>query len=190
MKSLVEATSPIQKINIVRNIITEDGPFPNNGLLPLLLYRQACLIEGKKDADTVKEILETNRWNNTWVDGIFNEHHFHSTAHEVLVALEGSARVQFGGPNGVALTFEKGDVVIIPAGVAHCRIDDADGFVCMGAYPEGQKYDMNYGKEGEHPRADKNIRAVPLPESDPIYGNDGPLIKNWFSEKDQHTDVL
>ena len=187
MKSLVEALQPIQKLNIIRDLITEDGSFPNNGLLPLLLYRQVWI---DNDIELLKELLESNRWTNSWVDGIYEEHHFHSTAHEVLVALKGTARVQFGGPNGIALDFEKGDVVIIPAGVAHRKVNETKGFTCLGAYPEGQDYDMNYGKPGERPRADDNIRSVPLPENDPLYGNNGPLIKNWFSEADQKTEAL
>ena len=188
MKSLVEAIQPIQKVNIIRDILTEDGSFPNNGLLPLLLYRQVCLIPD--DAETVKELLETNRWTSTWIDGIYSEHHFHSTAHEVLVALNGSARVQFGGPNGITLDFEKGDVIIIPAGVAHKKIDETSEFTCLGAYPEGQEYDIKYGKPEERTIVDENIRKVALPENDPLYGNDGPLIKNWFSETDQKSEVL
>jgi uncharacterized protein YjlB len=187
MKSLVESVQSIQKVNIIRDILTEDGPFPNNGLLPVLLYRQAW-IDG--DQEILKELLETNRWTNLWVDGIYDVHHFHSTAHEVLVALTGSARVQFGGPNGITLDFEKGDVVIIPAGVAHKKIDESNGFACLGAYPEGQEYDMHYGKPEERPDVDNNIRNVPLPENDPLYGSDGPLIKNWLSEREQKTDGL
>ena len=189
MKSLVDITRPIQKLNIISNILIEDGPFPNNALLPLLLYRHACRMDGNSD-DIIRELLETNSWGSTWIDGIYNEHHFHTTTHEVLVAMSGSARVQFGGPNGVTLDFEKGDVVIIPAGVAHCRVDAAPGFSCMGAYPQGQTYDMNYGKDGERSKADQNIRRVPLPEGDPIYGSDGPLVKNWFSEQDKNPDML
>lgn len=190
MKSLAEATHPIQKINIISNLLTEDSSFPNNGLLPLLLYRQACQVENGIDADTIRELLETNRWTDSWINGIYDYHHFHSTAHEVLVALNGSARVQFGGPNGITLDFETGDVVIIPAGVAHCKIDGTKEFSCMGAYPEGQKYDMNYGRAGERPGVEDRIKGVPLPEGDPVYGKDGPLVKNWFSEKDQNTDLL
>lgn len=189
MKSLTDITHPIQQINIIRNILTEDPPFPNNGLLPLLLYQQACHVE-EDNADVIKELLETNGWSGFWINGIYNVHHFHSTTHEVLIALSGSARVQFGGPNGVALDFEKGDVAIIPAGVAHCKIDGTTGFSCMGAYPGGRSYDMNYGKPGERPRVDENIKKVPLPENDPLYGSDGPLIKNWLSERDQNTAVL
>ena len=190
MKSLVDVVQPIQKLNITRDILPEDGPFPNNGLLPLLHYPAAFQPGAEADADIVKELLETNGWTNSWVDSILEQHHYHSTTHEVLVALKGSARVQFGGPNGITLTFEQGDVVIIPAGVAHMKLDEADGFTCLGAYPDGREYDMNYGKPGERPSADENIKKAPLPESDPLYGADGPLIKNWLSENDQHTSVL
>lgn len=190
MKSLVDAVHPIQKLNITRELLAEDGSFPNNGLLPLLHYRQAFQVSPEDDVDIIKELLETNGWNNTWVDSIYDEHHYHSTAHEVLIALRGSARVQFGGPNGVALMFEKGDVVIIPAGVAHMKVEEADEFSCLGAYPDGQVYDMKYGKEGERPEADENIKAVPVPQNDPLYGNDGPLTKNWLSEREQRPPAL
>lgn len=190
MKSLIDLLQPIQKMNIVRYILTEDGSFPNNGLLPLLVYQGAFQLSGENKTDTVKEILETNRWFDAWVDGIYDYHHYHSTAHEVLVTLQGSCRVQFGGPNGTTVNIDHGDVVIIPAGVAHKKIDDTNGFQCLGAYPEGQEYDMNYGKPEELERALENIKKLPVPENDPLYGKDGPLLKNWLSEKDQHLSVL
>ena len=190
MKSLLEAVQPIQKLNITRDIITEDGPFPNNGLLPILHYQLALQLSDDNDGDVVREILETNGWTNSWIDGIFDYHHYHSTAHEVLVALKGSAHVQLGGPNGIALTFSRGDVIIIPAGVAHIKVNDADGFLCLGAYPDGQQYDMKYGTQGERPGADENIRKVPLPQCDPLYGDDGPLLRNWASAGDQTRTVL
>lgn len=189
MKSLTEVTNPVQKINIIRNTITEDGAFPNNGLLPLLLYRQAYYPNNGNSTE-IRELLETNRWTNSWIDAIYSDHHFHSTAHEVLVALQGLARVQFGGPNGVVLDFEKGDVVVIPAGVAHCQVDSTSDFQCMGAYPEGQSYDIHYGKPEHRPLLEENIRKVPLPDADPFYGGDGPLMKNWVNERDLGGDML
>lgn len=188
MKSLVESIQPIQKLNITRHIIPSDDVFPNNGRLPLLLYHQA--FPEIESEDTVKELLETNSWTDVWVNGIYDYHHYHSTAHEVLIGLKGSARVQFGGPNGITLPFEKGDVIIIPAGVAHKRIEQADGFTCLGAYPSGQEFDMNYGKGGERPRTDENIRSLPLPENDPLYGFDGPLVKSWFPESNHTAQAL
>lgn len=182
MKSLADAVEAIQKINITRDILPEDSGFPNNRLFPLLRYSGALK---EKDADTVREILETNGWSNAWVGDIFSRHHYHSITHEVLVALNGSAQVQFGGPNGLSLSFEAGDVVIIPAGVAHKKVESTEGFACLGAYPDGRDYDLLYGEDGERPKADENIRRVPVPGNDPLYGSDGPLVKNWVSAQEQ-----
>lgn len=190
MNSLVDVLLPIQKLNLTRHLFSADGDFPNNGLLPLLHYSSVVNAGGDHEADTIKEILETNSWTNSWVNGIYDYHHYHSTSHEVLIILSGSARVQFGGPNGVTLAIQRGDAVVIPAGVAHKKLADADGFSCLGAYPNGQQYDMQYGRPGDRPQTDENIKRVPLPENDPLYGSDGPLIKDWLPEIDPGATVL
>jgi uncharacterized protein YjlB len=190
MKSLDELAAPLQQINIIRHLISDDGRFPNNGLLPLLVYKKALQFTEAVMEKNVKEIFESNGWTNAWTDGVFNYHHYHSTAHEVLAVIKGSTNLQFGGPSGVSLLLEVGDVVIIPAGVAHKNLQEDSDFTCVGAYPLGQEYDMNYGKEGERPKADENIHALPLPEADPIYGSNGPLNKNWEAERDNLRDTL
>lgn len=174
---MVEA---IQKVNIIRHLLQDDGVFPNNALLPLIAYQKALILPERNADKILIELLETNDWVNSWVDSIYDYHHYHSTAHEVLGVIEGSARVQFGGPNGPAILFEKGDVVIIPAGVAHKAIDLYDDFQCVGAYPSGQDYDIKTDKPGQREKAIENIRDLPLPTSDPIYGLDGPLLTNWI----------
>jgi uncharacterized protein YjlB len=175
----MEPVELIQNINIVRHILSDDGTFPNNGLLPLLIYQKALHLPEKNVTRTIMEFLETNGWVNAWENGVYDFHHYHSTAHEVLVVIEGSARIQFGGPSGIASLMERGDAVVIPAGVAHKAIDLYDNFSCIGAYPTGQDYDLKKGEEGEHQLAVENIKAVPLPLADPIYGIDGPLLNNW-----------
>jgi uncharacterized protein YjlB len=178
MKSLQEETAAIQHINIVRHILTDDGKFPNNGLLPLLIYQHAL---ESTDGKTVKEIFESNGWVNAWEDGVFDFDHYHSQAHEVLGVISGSARIQFGGPSGIAQSVEPGDVIIIPAGVAHRFIEGDENFTVVGAYPEGQTYDVMYGETSERPKADERIRSLHHPINDPLYGLDGPLQKNWNS---------
>jgi uncharacterized protein YjlB len=178
MKTLTEATAAIQQINIVRHLIADDGTFPNNGRLALLIYQNALQ---SSDSKTVKDIFESNRWINAWEDGIYDFDHYHSNTHEVLGVIKGTARIQFGGPQGIAQSVSPGDVIIIPAGVAHRFIEGDSDFLVVGAYPEGQEYDVMYGKKSERPAADENIRAVPIPAEDPLYGSDGPVIKNWKS---------
>ena len=87
--------------------------------------------------------------------------------------------MQFGGENGPKLGVEAGDVVLIPAGVAHRNHSCSQDFRVVGAYPPGQSWDMNYGKEAERPAADQNIRQVPVPDTDPVYGDKGPLMEFW-----------
>jgi uncharacterized protein YjlB len=184
MKSLVEFVNPIQQVNIIRHLLPEEGNFPNNGHLALLVYRNVFRLEGHDEARSIEELLESNGWSNAWRDGIYDYHHYHSITHEVLVVIQGSARIQFGGPSGISLMVNAGDVIIIPAGVAHKNLGGEENFKCVGAYPNGMDYDMNYGKPEERAKADQNIKNVPLPESDPIFGMSGPLIKEWVSRPD------
>jgi uncharacterized protein YjlB len=79
----------------------------------------------------------------------------------------------------VVLNIHARDVIIIPAGVAHKNLSTSADFGVVGAYPEGQDWDMNYGKPGERPKADLNIERVALPKLDPIYGASGPLLEKW-----------
>jgi len=50
-----------------------------------------------------------------------------------------------------------------PAGVAHKNLGQSSTFAVVGAYPDGQHWDMNTGKPGERPRADQRIARVMLP---------------------------
>ena len=77
------------------------------------------------------------------------------------------------------VTAHSGDVIIIPAGVAHKNIDQSPDFKVVGAYPKGQTWDMNYGKSDERPLADERIKKVPLPMHDPVFGKTGPLMRLW-----------
>jgi uncharacterized protein YjlB len=163
-------------------ILEDDGTFPNNQVLPAMIYKNAVKLPADDPAAVFEELFADNHWGRFWRNGIYGYHHYHSTAHEALGCYSGSAKVQLGGPEGVTLTIEAGDVVVLPAGTAHRNLGDTSDFGVVGAYPRGQTYDMNYGRAGERPRADRNIAAVPLPEADPIYGESGPLMRNWKSK--------
>jgi uncharacterized protein YjlB len=120
-----------------------------------------------------------NGWPGAWRNGIYEHHHYHSTAHEVLGIAVGSARVQFGGESGETMEVRAGDVVVIPAGVAHKREVASGDLLVVGAYPRGQSPDMCAAGTAERERALRNIRAVPLPAADPVAGEGGPLITFW-----------
>jgi len=164
---------------VISQYLEDDGTFPNNPTHPLVLYKNAIKFSEGKGAEIIEEIFQGNKWGRSWRNGIYPFHHYHSTAHEVLGVYQGDARVQFGGEKGPILAVEAGDVVVIPAGVAHKNINSSHDFRVVGAYPAGQSWDMNYGKEGDRPAADKNITAVPDPGTDPVYGSESPLLEFW-----------
>ncbi len=166
------------KPEIIKHIFKDDGQFPNSGLF-LLIYKSAIILADEDGSSIFKKIFESNEWKNSWLNGIYDYHHYHSIAHEVLGIYEGKANVQFGGPHGLSENVSKGDVIIIPAGVAHKCNSASDDFKCIGAYPEGSDYDINKGEQSDRPKADENINNVKLPDTDPVYGLSGPLILNW-----------
>ena len=157
----------------------DDGRIPNNPTLPLLVYPRA-IGEPERDLSRCREKLAENGWGGAWVNGVFPYHHYHSTSHEVLCVVGGSARIAFGGPEGEVVEVEAGDVVVIPAGTGHKNEGSSGGFSVVGAYPRGQEgYDLRTGEAGERPEVLENIRKVPLPQADSLHGNRGPLIERW-----------
>ena len=164
---------------VIHQRLKSDGSFPNNERLPLLVYCGALALPQSNPAAIVEDLFESNGWSGSWRNGIYGFHHYHATAHEVLGIYSGSAQVQMGGENGMTLTVRRGDVVIIPAGVAHKNLGAGSNFRVVGAYPPGQRPDMCYGKAGERPQADDHIAGVSLPHMDPVYGTGGPLEAHW-----------
>ena len=152
----------------------DDGRFPNSAL-PLLVYRRAL----PPDPAAMERAFAANGWSNPWRNGVFGYHHFHSTAHEVLGVAAGEARVAFGGPSGREVAVRAGDVVVIPAGVAHRNMGASNDFLVVGAYPGGADYDIRRGDPAEHAAAVRAIAAVPVPESDPVRGGGGGLRRLW-----------
>jgi uncharacterized protein YjlB len=162
-------------------VLADGGAFPNNPTLPLLVYPGAFLpfAEGADPASLIGARFAENGWPRAWRNGVYPFQHYHATAHEVLGVSRGSARVQFGGPDGRTINLQAGDAVLLPAGTAHCRIAASGDFEVVGAYPPGQDPDMGYGKAGERPAADEEIGRVELPGSDPLLGTRGGVAKLW-----------
>lgn len=163
-------------------LLSDDGTFPNNGKLPLLIYGTALDPQQPDLAAAFEALFTANRWPAAWRGGVFSMHHYHSTAHEVLGIYGGSAKVQFGGEHGPVLAVERGDVVVIPAGVAHKNRGASSDFAAVGAYPRDQRPDLNYGTTGERPEVDNHIAGLGLP-TDPVFGATGPLVERWRSPR-------
>jgi uncharacterized protein YjlB len=128
--------------------------------LPLVVYRGA-LAEGGDRAAACERLFAQHGWPDAWRNGIYGQHHYHSTAHEVLGIAAGSARVKLGGEGGQTVELRAGDVVVIPAGVAHKREAASADLLVIGAYPRGQRPDLCRAEAAAHGRALPRIAAVP-----------------------------
>lgn len=156
----------------------DDGSIPNNPYFPVLLYRQVF-----DEADGIQETFEHNGWGNSWVNGVFDYHHYHSNTHEVLGVKSGRATVQLGGATGDLVSLNAGDVLILPAGTGHRRLEASDDFEIVGAYPEGRDYDTLTGNPEERPDNINRIDRVDKPTTDPVFGTTGPLHDQWTKEE-------
>jgi uncharacterized protein YjlB len=155
-----------------------DAHVPNNPVLPLIVYR-AAIETGPGAAAACEALFAGNDWSGAWRNGIFAHHHYHSTAHEVLGITAGTVRVRLGGEGGESVELRAGDVVVIPAGVAHKNEGASPDVMVVGAYPGGKSPDMRSPAAHQRDQALRNIAAVPLPVCDPVYGRSGPLIERW-----------
>ena len=156
----------------------DDGDIPNNRL-PLILYAGAIDVAAGDPARAFEDLFHGHGWGHGWRNGIFPFHHYHSTAHEVLGIAAGEAEVRFGGEGGATVHARAGDAVLIPAGVGHKRLTGSPDLLVIGAYPLGQRADLM--REGAEDTAAirQRIAAVPMPESDPVAGREGPAVSAW-----------
>jgi uncharacterized protein YjlB len=164
--------------SIETHFFADDGIVPNNPALPLVLYRGALGSEGDLAA-RCEAMFEANGWPGAWRNGIYGHHHYHSTAHEVLGIARGSARVRLGGEDGATVELREGDVMVIPAGVAHKRESASADLLVIGSYPRGQRPDICRAEAGTHEQAAANVALVALPAADPVTGRAAPLLDCW-----------
>jgi uncharacterized protein YjlB len=155
----------------------DDGKIPNSKF-PLIIYKNAFSERNSSGAAWLEKTFSANNWTNSWRNGIYSFHHYHSTSHEVLGIYSGEALVHLGGEKGEKLNVKAGDIIIIPAGVGHKNLG-SENLGVVGAYPNGRNWDLNRGLPKERPQADKNIAALPIPLTDPLLGTNDGLVKIW-----------
>ena len=151
----------------------DDGLVPNNPL-PLLVYKGAVDVASGHPEKTIEGLFGANGWGAMWRNGVYDYLHYHATVHEALGVARGHARVQFGGDRGRAL-----DVAVLPAGTGHQLISASEDFCVVGAYPPGPPMQITRPSPENHAKALKTIPEVRLPKTDPVRGEDGPLVRLW-----------
>jgi len=115
-----------------------------------------------------------NDWLNNWRElGVYDYFHYHSTSHEVLGMARGSITLRLGGEGGTVLTMRPGDVLVLPAGTSHTRLDNSPDSHMVGGYPDGRDWDLirdEQVSEADFRAAIKLIGSLPIPARDPATG--------------------
>ncbi len=158
-------------------IMTDDGQIPNNPIYPVLVYEG---VFGDRVTD-MEPAFNRHNWTNSWRGDIYDYHHYHATTHEVLGVVSGQATVLVGGDAGERVELKTGDVIVLPAGTGHKKLDGSPDFAVVGAYYDGINPDIRKRDPNARAQAISQISAVPVPKTDPVFGETGPLLKKWSS---------
>ncbi|KKK20983.1 cupin domain protein [Aspergillus rambellii] len=173
---------PPLEIQVTSRQIPQWNCIPNTSIQskPLMIYHQAFAASPEELKQHFRMVGEVTPG---WVYTMYSQTHFHSTTHEVLGVVSGSAYLCFGGegnPGRFETRVEKGDMIIIPAGVGHRLLHEPDldkgSFKMVGAYPQNKTWDMCYGQSGDEEKC-RNIESLGWFQADPLYGTDGPALR-------------
>jgi uncharacterized protein YjlB len=152
----------------------------SNPRLPVLVYRAALAIRGSADdlATQFEVIFAKHGWPAQWRNGVYEFHHYHSNAHEVLGVAGGSARLRLGGPEGANVGVGAGDAILLPAGTGHVLVQADPSFLVVGAYPPDQQ-NFDICRAPAIPKIVALMAHLEFPMNDPIDGINGPLSQFW-----------
>jgi len=170
--------TPVPAEAVVALHVPPNKGVPNHPRWPALMYPAA--LAGEPDIDRIKALFERNRWFRVWHWTVFDCHHFHPSAAEVLVVADGRASIRLGGPDGRTHLVRAGDAMVLPPGFGHCLKAASEDFVVVGAYPEGQeRREVVPAGIAAMEAAFPVIARVPRPVTDPLFGPCGPLFDHW-----------
>lgn len=140
--------TPLKDLKVLKYQIPAYELTPNTSIQnkPLLIYKSAfpSNTNGSQIESHLSSIgVVTPQWRYT----MYSFSHFHSNTHEILGIASGKAKLCFGhenNPEKVEEVLQKGDVIIMPAGVSHRLLEDLEGdFSMVGCYPVGYNWDMS-----------------------------------------------
>lgn len=177
-------TGQIQMVNAaadteVYEVMLEPSDWiPNNQALPVLVYR--AVLAPCAAANGFEPLFAQNGWTGIWRNGVYDYHHYHTGAHEVLGIAAGSATLAIGGSTGSKIEVTAGDCLVLPAGTGHRNLGASSDLAVVGAYPPGQHADIQTSASSNQDLT--RIATLPLPEADPVEGPEGYLTRAWANE--------
>ncbi|OCT49062.1 cupin domain protein [Cladophialophora carrionii] len=168
----------------------QPNAYAPNSDLPVLIYRDVLPLPVNESTATT--FLEGHGWERRGVWGHIAVRHFHPNSHECYGIFQGQSTLLLGcgssdpsTASGLHVDVHVGDVVILPAGTAHCSVESTPDYRYVGVYPKGcPRWRNELGKEPIDEKAlRKEILAVALPTQDPVTGPDGALMRLWGRER-------
>ena len=165
----------MHKTNVKTFQFKDDGSIPNNQKCPVILYPEALKESPEKSNSVLIKTIGRKAGQMVSLTTIIT-----TAIHMKFLVLSMDLRfLQLGGEQGTKVEMHQGDVVVLPAGTGHKRIQASSDFKIAGAYPDGMEHDLKKGNPDERPDVLENIQSVPLPDQDPVYGEQGPLLRLW-----------
>ncbi|GAB3673298.1 cupin [Salinisphaera aquimarina] len=179
------ALKPIEQLFGARRPVAErlyfddDGRTPNSRY-PVLVYRGEPSGQGSL-AEPLEALFAANAWPPQWRGGVFDFHHYHSVSHETLGVARGHAVLMLGGEDGSRLRVTRADVLVLPAGTGHCRMQASTDFELVGAYqPDQQRWDIcRSDSAADHDAAIARIARASTPDHDPVNGRNAGVPVLW-----------
>ncbi|MBO9595504.1 MAG: cupin [Niabella sp.] len=146
---------------------------------PLLVYRNFFNKEGEACENWLKKKFAAHHWFPFAGVPPFDAIFYYINTHVVLGVCAGVAKWQLGGTLGLTMVVEKGDVLVIPAGVALQHLESSVDFKITGAsalnvVPKIRKETSGHSKDPGH------VADIPIPETDPVLGTDDGLLTIWL----------
>ena len=136
---------PLSSVILQTHLIPAYNLTPNTSLQhrPLLIYRSpfppTTITASQIEAHLTAIGVVTPAWRYT----MYSTSHFHSTSHEVLSISRGKAKLCFGGEGNegrVEVLVGRGDVLVVPAGVAHRLLEEVGDGGFIGGQLELQHF--------------------------------------------------